>query len=361
MRTVWEHTHTPLLTMSGRWIAAACAGLVVAAVVITIIVVGDADKRHHPRGFVHPGPSPEARAVKDALDAAGGGPGAFTCMTYDAAVGEEVKDAQECRLCIDGEPRLDGEISACFCGAGDAEVAEPEDALLLTALEDLGYELEKDGGRVLRRGDFDAEQCHEAICDGMPPCAALNELQARLCDGDGEPRYESATAECVCFNDPMPPPPACVPDLVVPLRANGTVVGTLEVNQQEEELELATNLPGLCLQEPHVYIGATRASPFQQYPDLPGTYPTRNWDLDILLEADGEGPARFQIEATGEYPPEWNHPDAPTFECGHVLYLQWRALVAPQGAGGVCPARTASTWVLASSAPREFTYRYCCP
>lgn len=351
--------------MSGRIIIGAVAIAVIAALVVSAIVLGD--KRHHGRRdpFVHALPTPEARAVRDAFFAAGGGP-AFTCITYDAAVGDEVSDAQARRLCIDGRPRLDGEISECFCGAAAPETDDPEDPLLLLALEDLGYdvrieEVEDVGNVTVRDGAFNVTQCHLAICDGPPPCPVLDELQARVCDKDGEPRFDSDAAACVCLNDPMPAPVPCVPDEDIPIEVNSTVVGTLELDQDDETLTLGTVLPGRCVRELEVYIGATTsAGDAQAFPALPGPFPTDDWELEIAVEADGEGPARFRITETGEYPPEWNHPGAPTFECGHVLYLEWRALVAPKRIDGTCPDAGAAAWREASSVPAEFEYRFCC-
>jgi hypothetical protein len=322
------------------------------------------DKSGSTANFIHRGPSPEARAVEDALVSLGGMP-MFVCDNYKMAVGDMLEASQVRRLCRDGVAVLDGPISECLCGMGAPETSALEDQDVLTALEDLGFDFEtreEPGiGNVTMRvpGAFNLTLCRDRLCPDNS-CPDLQALQAHLCDKDGDPRYGSNTAECVCLNAPPPPPTMCSPGETLPVIRNETMAGVLRVTQSNSSITVNVTLNNICFQQPRVYIGAVRSIVNPPYPFLPGSFPTESWEQEISVEADGEGPARFGLVGHG-FPPEWNHPDAPTFECGHRLYLRWAALSKPALPSGECPSVMHSEgWVPAVSDPMAFTYTFCC-
>lgn len=341
--------------------------LIIVVVIATILTFGliFITEDSHGQAFVHRGPSPEARAVTRALRTLGSGGMTFDCPAYKAALGDMLEENQVHRLCRDGAAVLEGEISECVCDTPAPESSGPEDPDVLVALEDLGFDLikrEEPGiGNVTMRapGPFNATLCRMRLCDG-DMCPDLLALQGRLCDKDGEPRYTSNTAECVCLNDPVQPPVMCSPGETLPVVRNGTLVGTLTITQTNASITVNVTTENLCFQEPRVYIGAVESIMSPPFPHLPGAFPTSTWEQEITVEADGEGPARFGLPG-GVFPPEWNHPDAPTFECGHILYLRWAALSKPALPNGHCPSNMdAHGWVPAASDPMAFSYRFCC-
>lgn len=348
--------------MSSRAVLGALGGVVGAALLTTFILIQFTGGRGRP--FVHGGPTPEARAVEDALVALGGSP-TFDCGAYKTALGDALEASQVRRLCRGGVPVLTGPLSACVCGAGTPETTAAEDQEVLTALEDLGFELvthEQPGaGNVTTRGPapFNATVCRTRLCPD-DSCPDLLALQSHLCDKDGDPRYASGTAACVCLDAPPPPPAMCSPGETLPLVWNGTLAGVLTVSQSNVSVTLNATLDSLCFQEPRLYIGAVRSIMNPPYPHLPGAFPTGSWEQEISVEADGVGPARFGLVGHG-FPPEWNHPGAPTFECGHNLYLRWAALAKPVLPNGHCPSNIhAQGWLPAASDPMAFTYSFCC-
>lgn len=345
-------------------------GVAITLIVVSLVAVGlifglifITENRHDP--FVHRGPSPEARATAAALRTLGGGGMSFNCPAYKAALGDMLEKNQMHRLCRDGEAVLEGVISQCICGSAPSETTGPEDQDVLVALEDLGYDLvkrEEPGiGNVTIRapGSFNVTQCRMRLCND-DSCPDLLALQLRLCGKDGEPRYPSNTAECVCLNDPVPPPVMCSPGATLPVVWNETLAGVLTLTQTNASVTINVTTEDLCFQEPRVYIGAVESIMSPPFPHLPGVYPTPTWEQEITVEADGVGPARFGLPGVG-FPPEWNHPGAPTLECGHILYLRWAALAKPALPNGHCPSNTdAHGWLPAASDPMAFDYRFCC-
>lgn len=357
--TLYMHTFT--MPSNVLVIVLLVVSLVSTGVVFGVLFI--TGHKHDP--FVHPGPSPEARAVTRALRSLGEGGMAFDCAAYKMALGDMLEKNQMHRLCRDGEAVLQGAISECICGSAPAETTVPEDEDVLIALEDLGYDLikrEEPGiGNVTIRapGPFNVTQCRMRLCDG-DSCLDLVALQERLCGKDGEPRYPSNTAECVCLNDPMPPPVMCSPGDTLPVVWNDTLVGILTITQTNASITINVTTEDLCFQEPRVYIGAVESVMSPPFPHLPGAFPTSTWEQEITVEADGVGPARFGLPGIG-FPPEWNHPGAPTFECCHILYLRWAALAKPAHSNGHCPSNMdAHGWLPAASDPMAFEYRFCC-
>lgn len=333
---------------------------VIAAIVLAVVITDITT--HKSGGFVHKGPSPEARAVHTALVELGG-PATFNCNIFKLQLGDMLEEKQVARLCRDGNAILDGPISECLCGSMTPEVESEEDPLVLVALEDLGYqcdvvEVEGQGNVTVRTGEFDVTMCRMRLCDGNS-CPDLLALQDHLCDKDGDPRYTSNTAECVCLEAPVSPPPPCSPGLVLPVVWNETLAGTLTISQTNASITVNVTTPDLCFQQPRVYIGAVRAPAHPQFPRLPGNFPTETWEQEIGVSMSG--PARFSLADLDMFPPEWNHPGAPTFECGHDLYLQWAALASQRLPNGLCPSPMhPSGWVPAASDPAAFTYAFCC-
>ena len=348
--------------MSSRTAILALTGVVVASVLITIFVVDMSSSHPHP--FVHTGPSPEERSVQSALVTLGGSPTSFDCAAYRTALGDELEAKQEARLCDEGASILEGPISTCICGAGPPEVTDEEDPLVYTALEDLGYECETKmvpgvGNVTERVGAFNATACRARLCED-DSCNDLVALQARLCDKSGDPRYSSNVAECVCLNAPPPPPIMCSPGQTLPVVWNETLSGLLTLTQTNMSLTINVTTEDLCFQQPRVYIGATRAPRTPQFPHLPGQFPTDSWEQEIGV-VGGDGPVQFSLADLNQFPPAWNHPGAPTFECGHELYLEWAALAAPRLENGHCPSvMHTEGWLPVSSDPAAFTYTFCC-
>lgn len=346
--------------MSGMKGAFALGGVLLAIIFVTFVVVDMTSTE--PRPVTRTNPTPEARAVRASLVSLGGSPTSFDCNNYRMQLGDELEAKQLARLCRDGGPILDGVISSCLCTGSAPEVASEEDPLLLDSLEDLGYECQTSvvqGVNVTERvGDFNATVCRTRLC-ADDSCPDLLALQSNLCGKQGQPRYPSATAECVCLNAPPPPPTMCSPGQTLPVTWNETLAGLLTITQTNASLTVNVTTEELCFQQPRVYIGATPAPRHPQFPVLPGMFPTFTWEQEIGVSS--EGPARFSLADLNVFSPEWNHPDAPTFECGHELYLEWAALATPRLESGHCPSMgQAASWIPASSDPVAFTYTFCC-
>jgi len=329
-------------------------GALFLAAILTVAIVGR-DDGDSPNVFRFTGPSPEARATHDALVSVGGSP-SFDCSTYLAGLGDDLEEQQKNRLCIGSEAKLAGPISECICGSAAVETQGPEDSLVLTALEDLGFGQEEKmvagvGNVTMRTGMFNATMCRMRLGSG----ADVDALQNNICSKTGKPRYSSRTAECVCLDMPVSPPGMCTPGASVPVIANGTQVGDLSISQSNSSVVLNFTSPGYCQGHPSVYIGATRSNRDHLTPMVPLPASPNTWELEINIVGGEDAPVQFsyQFGFGTLFPPEWNHPNAPTFHCGDDIYVDFKTHVREQ-VSGVCSGEMIETDVVLP------VYPFCC-